>query len=176
MKTTPRFQQLLVQIAQQHGVDLCVAGAYLRLVMEESDHCLVMENLGGSRVSVALYLENNGNLVADPEVIFYLGDTEFVPDELEMPEWTPIERVQLFGGWELYMEVDTNGNVLESFDPRGQADLASFVEEVFVQDLMRQGWQERGRRSVRPKPSLTAEQMWARGIHLDGDGMCLIGE
>ena len=58
MKSIPKLQQIVTQIAHKHGVDLDRAGAHLRLALAGHGQ-LVIENIGASRVSVTNYIEVN---------------------------------------------------------------------------------------------------------------------
>lgn len=160
MKTSPKLQRLVEQVAVKHGLDVYQTGAYLRLERAGVLYALVIENLGAGRVSVALYQEERGTPVPDPEIVCY---TEKLAAERT---WTPIERCQRHGGWQLYLEVDANGSPVEWFDPHGQAALAAFVEEEFARTLIEQGWLEHGKPN-KQKPSLTTEAMRARALAFD---------
>jgi hypothetical protein len=69
MKTSPKMQRVIEQLAKQHGRDLSQDEAHLRLEMPGFDR-LVIENIGLRRISVAHYCEMNGDLLADPDVVF----------------------------------------------------------------------------------------------------------
>jgi hypothetical protein len=137
MKASPKMQALMAQLAKQHGVDFSQVGAHLRLALPGYDR-LVIEAIGGQRVSVAHYFELNGDLVADPDVVFFTGDGR----------WLPIEITQALGGYRLYAELANDGQQLECLDPRGQADLAAFAE-FWAQNLRDQGWLAHGQRWTR---------------------------
>ena len=51
MKSAPKFQQLIEDIAAKHGLKLHQTGAYLRLNLDGER--LVIENIGGNRLSIA---------------------------------------------------------------------------------------------------------------------------
>ena len=124
MHPSPKMQHIIEQLAQQHGVDLYADGASFRLEMPGFDR-LCVENIGSGRISVAHYFEQHGDLVADPEVVFY-----------HCPEgWMAVEITQVLTGW---CAVGT--------DVRAQADVASFGD-WWAQNLIDQGWLTDGTRT-----------------------------
>ncbi len=164
MHTTPKLQEHLLAIAKKHNLDVHQVGSYLRLDLDGAEHYLVIENLGACRLSVARYVVGSKG-VADPELILYLDcRSEQGAISQSCPPWIPIERVQRLGGWAIFAQTDENGNLVNQFDPQGQCDLAEFAETVFLSALTSQGWLANGRRSRLPKPYLTEDEQWARGI------------
>jgi hypothetical protein len=137
MKASPKMQTIVTQLAQRYHIDLSQVGAHLRLELPGYDR-LVMEAIGGQRVSVAHYFELNGDLVADPDVVFFTGDGR----------WLPMEITQALGGYRRYAELANDDQQLDCLDPRGQADLAAFAE-FWAQNLRDQGWLARGQRWTR---------------------------
>ena len=115
----------------KHGIDLFQAGAYFRLDMPNFDR-LSIENIGGNRISVAHYFEQNGDLVADPEIVFYV--CEF--------GWYPLEITQAWGGWRQVASLDAAGHI-EAVNLRGQAEVAQFAT-TWARNIEAQGWLERG--------------------------------
>lgn len=165
MKTCRKLQQFIQQLAEKHGVDLNTVGAYLRLDMKGAEHYLVIETLGACRVSIARYLVSSLGRVADPEIVLYTA----YPNDEQSPEqrgaeWVPTERLQRYGGWAIYADIDSLGMLIRVFDAQGQRDLAEFIETYFVHELQAQGWLTHGCRSTAPKPYLTLEEQWLRGI------------
>jgi len=164
MHTTPKLQEHLLAIAQKHNLDVHQVGAYLRLDLNGAEHYLVIENLGACRLSVSRYVLGSKGVV-DPELILYLDcRSEQDAGGQSCPPWIPIERVQRLGGWAIFAQTDVSGNLVNQFDPQGQRDLAEFAETVFLPTLMNQGWLPSSRRSHLPKPYLTEDEQWARGI------------
>jgi hypothetical protein len=53
------MQRFVAQLAQQHHIDLCPVGAYLRLDLPEQDS-LVIDHLGQSQMAVAQCFEECG--------------------------------------------------------------------------------------------------------------------
>lgn len=77
----PSMKQLITRIAEKYSVDLSVTGAYLRLE-QEGFMPLVIETIGRNQFSVAHYYEQNGDLIADPEVIFLTGFKDWMPFQI----------------------------------------------------------------------------------------------
>ena len=164
MHTTPKLQEHLLSIAKKHNLDVYQVGSYLRLELDGIEHYLVIENLGACRLSVARYVLGSKGVV-DPELILYLDcRVEQGAGGHSCPPWVPIERVQRLGGWAIFAQTDANGNIVNQFDQQGQRDLAEFAETVFLSELLNQRWLSDGQRSYLPKPYLTADEQWARGI------------
>ena len=136
MKTCPRMQKIITRLAKKHGLDLAAHQAHLRL--ENGPFMpLVIEKIGRHLVSVTHYFVQNGDQVADPDVVFFSG---YGP-------WVPIEITQVYpGGYRCYAELSADGNEIDRINRRGQADLARFVEGSWARNLKGQGWLERGQR------------------------------
>jgi hypothetical protein len=135
MKTSPKMQHVIEQLAKQHGFDLSQDEAHLRLEMPGFDR-LVIETIGLRRISVAHYFEVNDDLVADPDVVFFTG----------YGAWVSIEITQAMGIYRRYAYLDEAGQTIERLNVRGQAELAVFVEQ-WAHNLLDQGWLVRGRAS-----------------------------
>lgn len=165
MKTCHSLQQFIEKIAEKYRLDLDAVGSYLRLDMAGADHYLVIETLGACRVSMARYLVTGLPPLADPEIILYTAYQceEYSVDHM-VSGWALIERLQRLGGWAIYADIDSQGKLVRVFDTQGQHDLVEYVETCLVPELQAQGWLTLGQRSTAPKPYLTPEQLWLRGI------------
>lgn len=152
MKTAPKLQEFVVQLAARHGVDLRQTGAYLRLDLSEER--LIIENIGAYRISLACQLYLYHDWVSDPEIVFWIDEREV---------WAPIEVTEIQGGWRSYAEVDPNGDLEVIFDPKGQATLADFAEEEVVANLLQQGWLNQEVTAITQQPAYTPEEMLERG-------------
>lgn len=121
MKTTKQMATIISKIAHEVGIDLTVCrptiGAHVKV--ENGPYMpLCIEVIDQSLVSVAHYYEQNGDLVPDPDMVFYTGYG------LENG-WVPVSIQQNMGTYTVATELE-NGQVA-SFYPRRQADLASFA-------------------------------------------------
>lgn len=166
MQATPKLQEIVTQLATKHNVDLDKPGAYLRLELPGHGQ-LVIQNIGAERVSVANYLKVGRDWVADPGIVVFV---DYAPDE-DTPRgvgriWTPIESTELFGGWRLYAELDSRGDLVV-YDPAGQAELANYTDNVVAHNLGVHGWLEEAERSTTPVHTWTAEEMLAHDVRFD---------
>ena len=94
---------------------------YQRLVIERH----------GELISVAHYFEQNGDLIADPDV------------ELHYPSWVPTGITQAFFGYRSkFIERDGKTYV----DTRFHKDVSSFLS-MWARNIKAQGWAEGGRMS-----------------------------
>jgi hypothetical protein len=134
VKTCERMQRIIGEIAAKHGLDLEAPEAHLRLEMPPYEP-LVIEKVGRHLVSVAHYYCQNGDAIADPDVVFFTGYSEWVPVEVTLPP--P-------GGYRVYARVSPDGAEITEVDLRGQAELARFVERLWAHNLDGQGWVEGG--------------------------------
>lgn len=164
MRETPNIRQWICKLAALHDVTLEQPGAYLHLVLAPHGQ-LVLENWGERRLSLTNYIPVAGNLVADPQVVWYL---EYAPTNHSVhPQdavWLPIETNDLFDGWRLYADLSPQGDRLVAYDPVGQAALAKFCETALVRNLERYGWLEQGKPAQAARSAWVYEQQQARGI------------
>lgn len=91
---------------------------YQRLVIERHDE----------QISVAHYFEQNGDLVADPDV------------ELHYPSWVPTAITQAFFGYRSKF-IERDGQTL--VDIRFDREVSSFLT-LWARNIKMQGWAERG--------------------------------
>lgn len=129
--------RVITAIAIKHNIDLRQNGAHLRLDMPGYDR-LCVERIEPHSISVAHYFEMNGDLVAEPDVVFFVDPTDI---------WFPISISQSMTGWREYAELNVDGTAVARYKPQSQRDLASFVE-MWAQNIRDQGWLEDGVRYV----------------------------
>lgn len=126
---TPLFQTTIEDLLRSHHlwdrfesqIDFHVRfdlAGYQRLVIERHGHC----------ISVAHYFEQNGDLIADPEVEFH------------HPTWTPTAITQAFG---LRREKFSERSGSTWIDPRFHREVSAFLS-LWARNLRAQGWIERG--------------------------------
>jgi len=137
MRTSSRMHDIITKLAKKHGLDLLAPEAHLRLEMEPYEP-LVIEKIGPHLVSVAHYYEQGGDLVADPDVVFFTGHGEWLA--IEITQGPP-------GGWVRYARLSDDGQDITQVERRGQADLAQFVN-LWASNLEAQGWLERSKRAT----------------------------
>lgn len=93
-----------------------------------------VEIIGPRFVSVAHYYEQNGDLMADPEVVFWHGpDGRFYPVEYKQDNLGSYQRLVVF---------DDAGQPVK-ISPRAQANVASFSTTWFRNIKIQQGLRSR---------------------------------
>lgn len=133
MKPSPKMKAEIEKLAQKHNVPFAQIGEYFRLDMPHFDR-LCIEKIGVNRISVAHYFEMNGDLVPDPDIVFFVTDNGY---------WCPIGINQSIGGWRSYVKMTADGAGIEAYDTIGQAGLADFAD-IWAQNIADQEWLERG--------------------------------
>ena len=131
MKPALKMQQIITQIAAKHGLDLAADEAHLRLTMPHFDR-LVIEKIGARQISVAHYFEQNGDLVADPDIVFFVDDAG----------WIPIEITQVFG-YQRVAFLRADGERIIATLPDDQIAVAVFADD-WAQNIRDQRWLEDG--------------------------------
>lgn len=139
MKKSNTMKKIIEQLAAKHEIDLAVQGAHFRLDMPHFDR-LNVEVIGLNRISVAHYFEQNGDLVADPEIVFWV-----CPED---GNWYAIGVTQVFGGSRTYAWIAEDGTSVTRYSHAAQTDLASFanlwarniVAQRWLQDAMKHVW------------------------------------
>lgn len=130
MKTAVSMQKIITAIAEKHTLDLNDPESYLRL-QQSSLMPLVIEKIGEHLVSVAHYYTQNGDMMADPDIVFFTG----------YQEWVPIQITQALVGFMNVAELSPDGTSIKSFRPQAQAELATFCRE-WAGNLQAQNWLE----------------------------------
>lgn len=128
MNTTPTMQRIITQLAERHGRDFTKPGAHLRLDMPNFDR-LTIENIGPNQISVAHYFEQNGDLIADPEIVFFTGSLV----------WTPLAIGQVMTGWREVAWLNDDATALDRYLPRAHTDVAVFAEQ-WARNIKMQRW------------------------------------
>ena len=113
MKTSNKMQEVVIQLAGKHGLDLTQPGASLRLDMPGFDR-LVIERKGEKLVSVAHIYEQHGRLLPDPEIVFFTGESG----------WIALEISQVLGGRRVYATLSSDGQESALINAVDQASLA----------------------------------------------------
>lgn len=130
MQSSSYMQQIVAQIAIKHGVDLSKVGASMRLDMPHMDR-LCIERISHHEVSVAHYFEANGDLIAEPDIVFYVVNNT----------WYPIQIQQSITGWQELANI--TAGVVEHVATRRQADVARFAD-YWARNIKDQNWLEYG--------------------------------
>ena len=123
------MKKIVESLGKKFDVDLQQSGAHLRLNMPHFDR-LVIERLSPTQLSVAHYFELNGDLCAEPDIVFFIdGDGNFIPYEIQ----------SVVGGYQVHAELD-NGT-LKITNTEKQKDLADFTN-TWAENIKIQGWLE----------------------------------
>lgn len=133
MRSCPRMEKVIMALAEKHDVNLQQVGANFRLDMPGFDR-LCVERISPACISVAHYFEMNGDLVAEPDIVFFVDFSG---------AWLPISISQSITGWRAYAELDAAGMAIARYKPQAQRDLAEFAE-LWAQNIKDQGWLESG--------------------------------
>lgn len=132
------MQAFIEKLAKARGVDLSQAKAHFR-VESGAFMPLVVENIGYNQISIAHYYTQNGDMLADPDVVFWVGcDGEWYPVEWTTPAVMLGGRV--LGGFRRYVEVDLSKQEWVRADIKGQRDLAIFSNK-WAANLRAQGFE-----------------------------------
>jgi len=129
MKITKPFQDYIEKLAKKHSVDLDRVGSHFRLDMPGYMR-LCVEVIGKNFVSVAHYYEQNGDLMQDPDVVFWCSSDGWIPFEITQAS---------LGVYRSYL--DCSGKIPVCKDLKMQQDLASFCN-TWDKNLRAQGWLE----------------------------------
>lgn len=135
MQACPQMAAVITAIVQKHSVALEQVGANLRLDMPGFDR-LCIERISPHCVSVAHYFEMNGDLVAEPDIVFFVAPNG---------DWLPISISQSLTGRRQYAELNNAGTAVVRYRPQAQKDLAEFAQ-LWAQNIQDQGWLEQGSR------------------------------
>jgi hypothetical protein len=134
MTTSKKMQEVVTELVRKHGLDLTAPEIRLRLEMEGFDR-LVIEKFADRLIRVAHYYEQRGDLIADPEILFYTNDSG----------WIPIEITQVLAGHRIYATLSSDRRSVALADPHRQADLAGFAD-LWAEAIELQGWLEHGKK------------------------------
>lgn len=154
MKTSKEMQALVYLIAGKHKFDLEAPNAYLKvnldeeLAVTEGSHIpLIIQRLNPTILSLSHeFVTGNGEIVADPEVLFYTGFTEWVAIQLTQPA-SNITTQGRFGGHRKYVDLEMSGKYIKNFDPAGQKALANYVKSWY-KNLKDDGWDKYSKNAV----------------------------
>lgn len=136
MTPESQMQAIITAIAAKHDIDLYTVpvGSALRLDMPGYDR-LCIEKIGPCAVSVAHYFEQHGDLIADPEIVFYIGTHATLP-------WIPTDITQVLG-YRQVAELSFDGRQLRACSMAGVHEVAEFAE-TWAGEIRAYGWLEDG--------------------------------
>jgi hypothetical protein len=131
------MQTLITRLAQRHHFDLAQPNAHYKLYLS-GFMPLVIERLNSTTLSLAHYYTQNGDLIADPDVVFFTGYAEWVPIEITQPATYLVGRGPL-GGYQRVATLTPDRRAIATYQPKPQADLTSFTN-FWAANLRHQGW------------------------------------
>ena len=138
MKTCKQLQAVIEALCAKHQLDLKQVGAHLRLENDPYEP-LVIERIAQHQVSVAHYYVQNGDAIADPDVVIFTGYPEWVPISIQQPIVCLAGRE--LGGYRVVAELSEDSASIARFYPRALADLNSFCA-TWSRNIRAQGWFE----------------------------------
>ncbi len=131
MKTTKQMATIISRLAIATGTDLQKPGEHFK-IENEPYMPLCLDVLGKNLIAVAHYYEQNGDLVADPDMVFFTG---YGVEN----GWVPVSIQQNMGSYTRATEIE-DGKVT-GFYPRAQAELATFAN-MWARNIKAQGFLE----------------------------------
>ena len=138
VKGATKMAKALFTLFQKHGVSPEKAECGYLLKLKNNGYMdLVIEKVDTDQISVAHYFESNGDLVADPEVVFY-----FDFDDTGKLVLAPESIIQVFGGYQEVSEkkpCEVNGYTFSVSSPKQYADVLEFCQ-MWGQNIIDQGW------------------------------------
>jgi hypothetical protein len=138
MKTCKRLQLVVEALCAKYAIDLKPVGAHLRLENDPFEP-LVIERIAMHQVSTSHYFYQNGDAVADPDVVIFTGYPEWVPINIQQP--IVCLTGHALGSYRVVAELSEDGASIARFYPKALADLSSFCA-VWARNLRAQGWLE----------------------------------
>ncbi len=131
MKASNKLQDFILKLVNKFDVDLSQVGSHIRLDMKGCD-CLWIERIGINLVSVAHYFDMNGDLIPDPEVIFFTGYTEWIAISIKNQLSNSVVGV-----------VHRKGDRIKAYHRARQEALAAYCD-MWADNLDLLGWMEDG--------------------------------
>lgn len=146
MTTCPKIRAVIEALAAQHGVTLTQAGSRLRLDLPGFDH-LCIECLTPWCIRVAHYAEVSDGLLPEPEIVFFTANAA---------GWIPLEITQSLTGWLQLAPRGFTGPLRTGSRTPMFAEVIEFAE-TWADNLVAQGWSEKGERHVYAELSTGAD-------------------
>jgi len=136
MKTALEMQEMVARLAKKHDFDLNQFDCSLVLHLD-GFMPLVVERIAPNQISLCHYYKQNGDMMRDPEVVFFTGYTQ----------WVPLTFEQSPGVYQVTATVTDDNTAIETIAPGPQADLARFCR-TWARNLQQQGWLEHSRQTT----------------------------
>jgi hypothetical protein len=144
MQPSKEMKAVIYQIGEMHGHDFWnqESGDLLRCELQLGEtiyYPLVIEQLTGTTLRVAHEITNEtGEIICDPEVIFFTGYPEWIAMELRQPS-SLITSIGLPDKKQLAVTLSDGGRYVKSYDPVSQKNIAIFVK-AWAKQLKAANW------------------------------------
>jgi hypothetical protein len=115
------MQKTIERLAHDHEFDLTLASGRMRLEAGDAYMPLVVEKIKERLVSVTHYHESNGDLVTDPEIVFWVAPTD--------GRWYPISYEQGGMAFVRYVTLAEDGQTWLKANIGGQLSLGQFCDK-----------------------------------------------
>ena len=126
---TTQFQKTIEHLLKSHNLlDAFLNRSSFHVGLDMKGYQRLVIERHGDMISVAHYFEQNGDLVADPDV------------ELHYPSWVPTAITQAFFGYRSKF-IEREGQTL--VDTRFDREVSSFLT-LWARNIKMQGWAEGG--------------------------------
>lgn len=145
MHTCISFMRVIRQIAQKHGFNLAETDPDrmgLVLTLENPPYQpLHIAVTGKNVISVSHSFIQNGDVIHDPEICFFIGYDSWVPISVCQPTLAIFigGRYREAGGYREVAWLNKDHTAIERFSPRGMRDVASLAA-LWARNLRSQGW------------------------------------
>ena len=126
---TTQFQKTIEHLLKSHNLlDDFHSQESFHVRFDKTGYQRLVIERHGKMISVAHYFEQNGDLVADPDV------------ELHYPSWVPTAITQSYFGYR-HKFIERDGKTF--VDPRFNREVSSFLG-LWARNIKMQGWAEKG--------------------------------
>lgn len=142
MRTATKMTAIIKELASQYGLDLTHVETHLRLE-QEGYFPLVIETIGENQLSIAHYRKENGDSIADPEVIFFMGNANAATssNNSEADGWIPFTIQMPYDIYHEYAMVNYADHTLTHLNIKGINELVDFAE-MWADNIRLQDWLE----------------------------------
>lgn len=129
MYSSPKMTTIITKIAEKHGLDLTTPGSAIKLKNGPyMDLCI--ECVGPNQVAVGHVYTQNGDVMYDPEIVFFTGYLE----------WVPIEITQHpVGVYNRCANLNDDSSAIVTYAPKTSKSVRQLAN-LWARNLKSQGW------------------------------------
>jgi hypothetical protein len=165
MQPSPEMQNFVNACELRHKTYLEDTGDKLKMRLGRRDLPLVLERTGLNTVRVAHELVNSdGQVVSDPEVIFFTGYEKWIALEINGAS-TLFTEIGKRGTHKVYATLNSTGTAIKDCKFGKQKELAQFIK-YWVRLLRARGWHENSTNALFQQATLLPED----GLEDEDDG------